>query len=71
MEYIHIKLFNLLLFALQGDVQYGRTDLGFANLFIMSDIYPLMDFTTSYNFEGMCFVISKPKPAENWLGMKQ
>ena len=51
-----------------GDVQFGRTDIGFGNLFIMSEIWPLMDFTTPYNFDGFCFLIAKPKPLENWLG---
>ena len=60
----------LFLFFISGDVQFGRTDLGFGNTFIMSELWGLMDTTSYYNYDGWCFLMAKPKPPANWLGKK-
>ena len=55
---------------ISGDVQFGRTDLGFGNTFIMSELWGLMDTTSYYNYDGWCFLMAKPQPPANWLGKK-
>ncbi len=52
-----------------GDIQFGRTDLGIANLFISEFNALFADMTAAYNFDRYCFLLRKPEEVPNWLGL--
>ncbi len=45
-----------------GDLQAGRVDLGFSQLFVKEERRGFMDFTLEYDYEYACFLVKKYPP---------
>ncbi len=49
--------------------QYARTDIGMANLWIRADTFAYFEFSTPYNYDGLCFGIPMPKDKTDYLSL--
>jgi hypothetical protein len=51
--------------GLQGDLQFDRTDITWANMYAIYDFMPYVDYA-QYKQDKFCFMSMIPKPDEKW-----
>ena len=55
--------------GLTGDVQNDRTDIAFADLYLLPKRSKIVDFTYPHFFDSVCFMVSKPSPMPKFLSV--
>ena len=53
----------------QNLFQYGKSDIGSANLFITEERARHVDYTKPYASDRACFFLRKPPPLPKWMDM--
>ena len=52
-----------------GDLQGGRVDLGFSQMFVKQERTAIIDFSAVYDFDSNCFLAAKPPPLPQFMAL--
>ena len=55
--------------GLMGDLQRDKADIGWAQLFIIPNRAKIIDYTSAYDIDYLCYMLAKPPPLPPWTAV--